>query len=198
MHSICKSSLLTGYLSPFRPALLRDELTNAIELFPSNTIFLSLFAWNESSMRIDDRVRTILRSTALTEKNDNFPARVFAIRHSIATGNAYATRATFENAVESMVCMHNWQVWQLYTYWCLLTKEFRHKAKDIFFRGLRAAPWSKQLAMFAFTHLKDDMEYEELKDVYKFLGEKELRIHCDMDGLLEDFEEEERRVLKRS
>lgn len=172
--------------------MLRDELVKAIELFPDNTIFLYLFAWNESKLRIDDRVRSILVSTVLTEKNDNFPARVFAIRHSMATENVHSTRAAFENAVESAACRHSWGVWQWYTLWCLRTKEFRHKAKDVFYRGLRAAPWAKQLAMFAFTHLRDAMTFEELKNVYRVLGEKELRIHVDLDERLEDLEDEMR------
>lgn len=186
------SSVLLTHSRSFRPVLLRDQLTRSIELFPSNTIFLSLFAWNESRLRIDDRVRTILLSTVLTETSDNLPARVFAIRHSIVTENVHSTRAAFENAVESMACAHSWGIWQLYTAWCMRTKEFRHRAKEVFYRGLRAAPWAKQLAMFAFTHLREVMTFEELKNVYRVLGEKELRVHIDIEDQLEEIEDDVR------
>ena len=45
----------------FQPSVLRSALTQSIALFPTNTVFLFLYAWNESRFRINDRVRSIVR-----------------------------------------------------------------------------------------------------------------------------------------
>src|SRR5437667_7322907 len=44
----------------YRSSTLRDFWAEAIETFPHNTAFLSLFAWNEANARIDGRVRKLL------------------------------------------------------------------------------------------------------------------------------------------
>lgn len=171
---------------PFRPALLREYLAKYLTLFPQNTIFLSLYAWNESRLRIDDRVRTILRSVILTDTKDNIVSRLFAIRFEMKYGNVHSTHAAFENAVSSPATRSNPGLWRLYIHFCVRTTKYRMRAKDVFFRAMRACPWSKDLMMMAFVELKDLMTFEELNSVYKVMGEKELRIHVDIEDRLEE------------
>ena len=58
------------------------------------------------------------------------------------------------------------------------------RAKTVFFRGLRMLPWVKGFAMLAFTLLRGVMEGEELKWVWDFMNEKEMRLHVDLEEML--------------
>ncbi len=54
-----------------------------------------MFAWAEPGLRIDDPVRSLLRSAALVAPHDCASTRVFAIRHEMRIGNAYSTKVDF-------------------------------------------------------------------------------------------------------
>ncbi|KAK2861374.1 hypothetical protein FQN49_004258, partial [Arthroderma sp. PD_2] len=49
----------------YKPAQIREELSKSISLFPQNTIFLSLFAFNETRYRVENRLRSVLSSQLL-------------------------------------------------------------------------------------------------------------------------------------
>lgn len=55
----------------------------------------------------------------------------------------------------------------------------------MFYRGMAACPWSKGFMMLGFEELNGKMGEEELKGVYKVLVEKDLRVHVDLDELVE-------------
>lgn len=210
--------------SMYRPADIRTILAESISTFPHNTIFLSLFAWNETRFCIEDRVRGVVRD--ITSRNRTQRAQVattqavpitthlFSIytelnRPVYAGSTLHSTRAAFERAIgdassrpntstaDSSTARSNLTIWKLYILFELSHNEVR-RAKDVFYRGMRACPWSKELIMLAFTHLradlhKDDesgkragMGFEELRRVYNVLVEKELRIHVDIEDVLEE------------
>jgi len=52
------------------------------------------------------------------------------------------------------------------------------------------------IAMMAFTKLRSALSFDELRRVYAVMAEKELRIHVDVEELLEDWDEKYGR-LKR-
>lgn len=160
----------------------------ALQLFPQNTIFMSLYAWNESRARIDDRVRSMLRDVALIDKNDCITSRIFAIRYGIQRGNVHSTKAAFEHAVASEVCKGNAGLWRLYVLWCVHNADakVREGAKDVLYRGMRACPGVKPLMMEAFETLRPLMTDDELKSVYKVMEEKEVRIHVDLEEWVEE------------
>lgn len=128
-------------IGPFRPVLLRERLSHFITIFPQNTIFLSLYTWNESRLRIDNRVRNILISTVLTPQNDVLTSRLFAIYYEIGYGTIHSVRSAFEHAVKSPVSKSSAGLWKFYILYCLETQQFRSKVKDIWYRALRACPW---------------------------------------------------------
>lgn len=166
---------------PFRPIFLRENILRFIHLFPSNTIFLTLFAWAESSLRIDDPVRDVLRRIVLVGSQDCPSSRIFAIYHEHQVGNAHSTRAAFENALDSESCSGNVALWISYIRFCYSQKELRHKAKDVFYRAVGSCPWSKELAMEAFTTLLRVMESSELRAVFNTMTSKGLRVHVDLE-----------------
>lgn len=223
----------------YKPSHIRTLLTESITLHSHNTIFLSLFAWNESRNRIEERVRGVIRditTTATTQatKYDNIlttqipvTSHLFSIytelnRPVYAGSTLHSVRAAFEKAIAdptpdssnpdcptntSKTGAHsNLTFWKLYILF-ELSQGNVNRAKAIFYRALRACPWSKELVMLAFTHLRADvikqrygdaetsgkvkakeegMSFEELRKVYNVLVEKELRVHVDIEGVLDE------------
>ncbi|EMR72911.1 putative duf1740 domain containing protein [Eutypa lata UCREL1] len=181
-------------LGPFRAGFLREQLTKYISLFPRNTIFLSLLAWKETRLGIDDRVRSILDSTVLTQAHDCLSSRVFAICHEARTGNVHSTRAAFEHAFESSeACKHHPGLWISYIRFCQGHKELRSKAKDVFYRAIQRCPYSKDVFMEAFaptTTLVREMDSAELRSVFNTLCDKGLRVHVEMPEFVERWRQE--------
>ncbi|KAI0386205.1 DUF1740-domain-containing protein [Hypomontagnella monticulosa] len=182
---------------PFRPGFLREQLTKYINFFPQNTIFLSLFAWREARLSIDDRVRSILDKVVLAEPHDCVSSRVFAIRYESRTGNIHSTRAAFEHALESEACKNHPDLWISYIRFCHDRKELRSKAKSIFYRAIQHCPWSKDVFMEAFITLVRDMDSSELKSVYNTLSEKGLRVHVEMEEFVEKWRREQKERDRR-
>lgn len=184
--------------SSFKPAIIREALTASIAIFPQNTIFLSLYAWNESRFRIDDRVRTIIKDVVLSSSTPSYgqddikesvTPHLFAIyselNRSVTFGsNTNTIRSTFERAVNVSAGAHCAGIWKLYAL-------FEHgrgekaKAKAVWWRGVRAFPWVKALWMLAFDELRDGMTDKELRGVWEMMGEKELRQHVDLGELID-------------
>ncbi|KAM0818539.1 putative NRDE-2, necessary for RNA interference-domain-containing protein [Seiridium cardinale] len=178
---------------PYRPAFFRECIEKYVQLFPKNTIFLSLYAWREERLGIEDRVRAILDKTVLTKDNDCLSSRIFAIRHEMAVGNAHSTRAAFERAIESDVCKHHIGIWISYIRYCHWRKELRSKAKDVFYRAIQSCPWSKGLFMEAFVTLLTDMDSSELRSVYNTLCDKGLRVHLELDEFAENWKKAQKK-----
>lgn len=166
--------------------------------FPDNTMFLTLFAWKETRLSIDDRVRALLNETILTKQHDSPTSRAFAIRHEMRSGNAHSTRAAFEHALEEDCRKHNVGLWISYIRYCRTTKELRPKTKEAFYRALQRVPWAKEVFLEAFGDaLVRDLDSAELRSVYRTLYDKGLRVHVEMDEFVGRWKEEESEAKKR-
>ncbi|OJD16591.1 hypothetical protein AJ78_03231 [Emergomyces pasteurianus Ep9510] len=188
----------------YKPALLRSELTESISRFPRNTLFLSLFTWNECRFRIEDRVRAILRQcTTLTSWNvdddsknslTNFSTTSALIPHlfsiyaelhrGVSAGSTvHSARAAFESAVTSPFGQSSASTWKLYVLFELSLLQWR-RAREVLYRAIRACPWVKELVLLAFREqgLRDLLGQDELRKVWNVLVEKELRVHVDLEA----------------
>lgn len=175
---------------PFRPTYLRSQLQHSITLFPSNTLFLSLFAWADTSLLLNDPVRSLLRTLAKT--HDSLPGRLFAIQHELrtASGSVHSVRTTFERALDGDAGGgSNPGLWRAYL---RFGEEYQRElrggggggkgvAKDVYYRAIAVCPWSKDLAMEAFTTLGRDMESGELRSVWNNMVTKGLRVCVDLE-----------------
>ncbi|RHZ65815.1 uncharacterized protein CDV56_104830 [Aspergillus thermomutatus] len=219
--------------SLYKPSQIRSLLTESISLFPHNTIFLSLFAWNESRFRIEERVRDVVRDVTSETKHGTSHDRTTAqqipitshlfsiytelVRPVYAGSTLHSVRAAFEKAIgdpahlahtgtitdgsssATSTARSSLALWKLYILFELSRNEI-NRAKEVFYRAIRACPWSKELVMLAFTHLRADvvrdrykdsprkgegMGFDELRWVYNVLVEKELRIHVDIEEELD-------------
>lgn len=177
---------------PFRPTHLREQLRGFLDLFPSNTIFLALFAWADTMVLVHDPVRELLRTHVLARGHDCLSSRLFAIQHEMhaGVGSAHSARAAFERALDSDACRGAEGLWRSYVRFCgAHGRELRGggarggvgttAAKEVFYRAVGACPWSKALAMEAFTTLARDMESGELRAVWATMAAKGLRVHVD-------------------
>lgn len=190
----------------FKPALARTELVDSIHRFPKNTMLLSVFAWNESRFRIDDRVRSVLQQHTLpdAQRNDSTSAlgsstlipHLFSVYTELHRGvsagsTTNSARAAFEAAVTSDSGRCSAAAWKLYVLFELRLGD-KSRAKDVFYRSVRACPWAKELVLLAFREpgLRGNMDMQELKKVWNVLVEKELRIHVDLEEWFEEHEHE--------
>lgn len=157
----------TTHTHMFKPSDVRLFLAETIAQFPQNTIFLSLYAWNEARFRIDDRLRSVVEEilfagSGKTEKKaqDSVVPHFFAIyselHRAVTFGSNISTiRSTFERAVQSDSGAHCAGLWKLY----FLFEHSRYeaeRARTVFWRGLKACPWAKDLYMLAFEYLRGD------------------------------------------
>lgn len=200
--------------SSFRPAFLREKVRGFLGFFPDNTILLSLYAWKEARLSVDDRVRALLQAAVLTGgagAPDGPSSRVFAIRHELRAGNAHTARAAFEHALEEApACRHHVGLWRAYVRFCCRRTSSRHDggadtqqprrgarasaaaaaaaanaAIDVFYHALRRCPWAKPLFLEAFAPpLVGDLDAAALRAVYATLADKGLRVHVDLDDFL--------------
>ena len=186
----------------FKPSDIRSLLAENIAQFPHNTIFLSLYAWNEARFRIDDRVRSVVkefvlggsdetRSKAQNSVIPHFFAIYMELHRGVTFGSNICTiRSAFERAVESDSGRHCAGLWKLYFLFEHSRSE-ADRAKTVFWRSVRACPWVKDLYMLAFEHLRGGkvMGEADLRGIYELLGEKELRVHVGLEDILQGLDE---------
>jgi len=166
---------------PFRPSLLRSTITNYLSYFPSNAIFLSLFEWNESRFRIENRVRTFFNvQTKLV-----LSQHIFRICHELRYGTIYSVRASFEHAVHvTSEARANAGIWKSYI--LFTAKHFKVKTREVWYRALRACPWVKELYLVGFEVLDEELDMHELIQTWRVLGEKGLRVHVDLEDIFDE------------
>ena len=171
--------------SPFRRIYVRQRLFGYVSMFPQNTIFLSLFEWADSGLRVVDETRDLLGDKVLVSAEDCVSSRLFSIHHEMRRGNINTIRTAFEQALTSDRCDSAPGLWISYIRFCSSQKELRAKTKDVFYRALRRCPWSKEVMMEAFVTLAQEMDSDELRAVYNTMASKGLRIHVDLEEFLQ-------------
>jgi hypothetical protein len=155
---------------PYKPAFVRLELESSIALFPNNTIFLEMYRENEARFRLDDRVRSILKTQVLINNQLPLVAWSFAIgqellrfRNQSSGSTAESVRATFSRALlaTGSPVRHSVTLW---TKWFQFEEQMVYKEtteshsmrkrsttdlpslkklKQVLLSGLKILPWSK-------------------------------------------------------
>ncbi|KAK3296196.1 NRDE-2, necessary for RNA interference-domain-containing protein [Chaetomium fimeti] len=175
---------------PHRPRHLRAHLETFTHLFPHNTLFLTLTAWLQPPLRIDDPVQHTLQILSLTPPHDRLGTRRFALHHAgRAPGNAHAVRAAFEAALAAPAAAAgagSSELWLRYLRFCCARKELRGSVRGVFYRAIGACPWAKEVYMQAFGGVvREELGAVEVRAVGEAMVEKGLRVHVDLGGVLE-------------
>ncbi|CAJ0842834.1 4941_t:CDS:2 [Entrophospora sp. SA101] len=145
------------------------ECPKALDAFPNNTIFLSLFLHEETNGNIPTSLNQMLEN--MLKKNPNHILWTFAIfseLHSQHPYDVHRVRNLFDKALECP-----------------------NKAKILYYNAIRECPWSKDLYMIAFRKLRSQFSTEELDEVMNVMLEKEIRLRVSMEKFTEEKEQEE-------
>ncbi|RUS31601.1 hypothetical protein BC938DRAFT_477469, partial [Jimgerdemannia flammicorona] len=193
---------VSGYA--FRPGVLKGVLDRALNLFPNNTLFLSLFFYNEARTKIENRVRRFLNGAL--EKEPSHLLWTFALYaelHHHLPYNVHLVRSLFDRALECHRSRCSVALWKLYIQFEIIQNNLG-KAKTLFFRAIRECPWAKELYLLAFRNIQHELSAKEQDEVFSLILEKELRIRTPVEEFLvgrkeeeEEEEEEEDEETKR-
>ncbi|KAJ5868870.1 hypothetical protein N7534_003423 [Penicillium rubens] len=223
----------------FRPAEVRALFLDSLEWWPHNTMFLSLFKWNESRLHMSDRTRDIFDVTiganGRAAKDLQGPAPIYRVpvtthlfsiyaemgRPLMLGSTPHSIRAAFERAIGDVIPMGrtatrkspfdlasstsaqtSLTIWKLYILYELYAECNVGRAREVYFRALRSCPWSKELYMFGFEHLRADLtnrlppcrlnrkgeveplgfDHAALRALYSDMLRRGLRVHCHVEG----------------
>ena len=89
--------------------------------------------------------------------------------------------------MQSAAGAHSAALWRLYVLF-EIERGDREKGKAVWWRAVRACPGVKALWMMAFEELRAVMGREELVGVWEMMNEKELRMHVDLEEIMERVE----------
>lgn len=230
-----RAHLLLGHIyrgikeKGFSPRDFRAWLKDSLSQFPHNSIFLSIFMWNESRILLTDRIRDsydTMKSGAenkykldddvsLTPQNVPISNYLFIVYHEFCRasfgGTPHSTRAAFEKALGQTNIPNPFAVegarssvtiWKLYILYELYRVRNINTAKAVFFRAIQACPWSKELMMLGFEHLRHGLPgipispnsrglmADELTQVFHLMKDRQLRLHIDiLPELLQQLEQ---------
>lgn len=203
----------------YKPAFVRSQLEASIRLFPSNTMFLSLYKENEARFRIDDRVRTVLRDANLVDPKFLSVRVSFDVDQEIARfasqssgSTAESVRATFAKALLATGsplrhCRTLWNRWvrfekEVVRRYMMIDpgldtrggKLAARKWKEVFLGGLHSLPWAKDWILDGLQWFDGNKSFcwstGDLKALYNVLHERELRVRVEgLEDLLDDISE---------
>ncbi|KAJ5779795.1 hypothetical protein N7457_007515 [Penicillium paradoxum] len=215
---------VTSQSGQFKPADVRKVLLDSIDRYPHNTMFLSLFKWNDARLQLTHRTRDIfdvtlgtrVRSAQGLKPGSMYRAPVtthlFNIyselgRPLITGSTAHSIRGAFERAIidamipaktspfelaSSTAARSNVTLWKLYLLFELYGECSVRRAREVYFRAVRACPWSKEVFLLAFEHLRADLTRRlptkaevnpagftttELRPLYVEMRRRGLRVH---------------------
>ena len=165
---------------------VRDLLEELIDAFPLNTIFMSLYAWNESRIRVHDRLHSRVNKMVLRSEQKvgesiilhSFLIDLELARHQKGVVQPSTVRNAFEGALTSEICAHSASLWQRYMMFEVTQNELP-RAEKVVLRAIGACPWVKEFFLLAFEHLGKPgvMEDGKLQALHALLEERGLRVH---------------------
>ncbi|KAK9720413.1 hypothetical protein K7432_004142 [Basidiobolus ranarum] len=169
----------------YQPKVLREVLESALELFPHNTSFLSMYLYNESRTKIENRLRRFLDSALLKEPSHIlWTFYLYSELHHHQPYNIHMVRSLLEQALDSTSARNSVSLWTLYIQLEAKQGDLA-KGKGLFYRAIRECPWAKDLYLLAFGVLKQAFDPLELQQIGNLLLEKEIRVRASVDDIIE-------------
>ncbi|GAA5861515.1 hypothetical protein JCM3774_000276 [Rhodotorula dairenensis] len=182
----------------YRPAQLRKVLERAIQQFPNDTLFLSLFYYNELRMRIQNHFRRVVEEHVLKDDRATSQGWLFAIYAELHLDarrpNLWAIRNLFDRALDNPKTRSAPSLWTLYIDFEVRNGEYG-RAKSLIYRAIRECPWCKEFYLRPFSPtLRSVYRSRELRDFHHLLLEKGLRIRVDVDAYLQEQDDSDMEV----
>ncbi|KAI8972712.1 NRDE-2, necessary for RNA interference-domain-containing protein [Pilobolus umbonatus] len=162
----------------------RKTMERALTLFPNNTIFISLFVWNESKSKFYNRVQTLFNNALRKDSNVIlWLSAIYCELHKYQPYQVHAVRDLFERSIDSESSRSSILLWKLY-----IEFEMRQgnteRAKNLFYRSIRECPWSKELYLIGLRDFKGLMTEKELNELIVLMMEKEIRLRIPIEDEL--------------
>ncbi|KAL3873561.1 hypothetical protein ACJMK2_036660 [Sinanodonta woodiana] len=172
--------------------ILRNLLSSALDKFPNNPIFTSLFINVEQNSRIAGRLH---RYFDRVTKAPTTPAPVvLAIcselrrlqmiqskvseTESTETGIMYRIRSVLERSLKIPPLQHCPLIWKIY-----IQTEIRfgneERAKSVYYRALQQCPWVKSLCLEGVKLFGTS----QLQEIVDYMTEKEIRVQIPLEEL---------------
>jgi len=199
LQSASRLLLHHAHSGPYRPSLLSAHLTTFLSHYPSNTTFLSLLTSpliSSSTFLSPLAHRTLFTSLLLTPLNDTLSSPLSIIRYEILHGNIHSIHSAFKSAISSLVGKNSPALWKLYILFLAANKEVfgRKTIQDVWKKAITSCPWCKEVYLIGFevlagTRKMDRAEEQDMRGIWRVLGEKELRVHVDLEEVWEDIDE---------
>ncbi|XP_005285443.3 nuclear exosome regulator NRDE2 isoform X1 [Chrysemys picta bellii] len=186
---------------PLNP--LREALTEALKLYPSNQSLWRSYIQIQSKSHNASKARRFFDS--VTRSTKSLEPWLFAIQaeemrkklvenvqrvdvgeiHSTIpeTGLTNRIKALFEHAIQSENGAHCPLLWRMYLNF-LFSLGNKERSKGLFYKALQNCPWAKVLYMDAIEYFPD-----QLQETLDLMTEKELRVRVpieELELLLED------------
>lgn len=164
----------------YKPFELRKILKRSVEKFKNNSVFLSLFAFNESRMKIDNETRRLIEGCLLKDEmsvtSNSWLFAIWVEMHLNVTGyNQVAVRRLFERALSNQRTKSSFQLWRLYIEFEIRNENYA-RARSIITRSHAACPWVKDLYLLPFS--------PKLSTVYQNATEQKRMLRlCDEKGI---------------
>ena len=167
--------------------ILRSELLVALETFPSNVYFLSLFVVVAQrsnliaySRRYFDMV-LLSNSKAMEDGTHRLLSWLFSARSEVQKGAHPRIIRQLERSVqfESKYDAHLPQsplIWKLWLEAELRAGKFK-SAKNLLFRAIQSCPWSKSLWLEFINSLSRHFSPNEIQTITSLMETKEIRLH---------------------
>lgn len=183
----------------YKPAILKQELAHDLNMFPSNSIFLAL----HSRLAAHDRLRTLvqeqraveLAKMSITQWSSLVTQEVRRLEAVASGSTANSVRALFKKALlgTDSAVKHSpflWLAWLRFEHQLTLSDSSSTSAagnlKQVFLDGMRHLPWHKAWVLAGMRYLPEcnSLSEVEMKQVYKTMVEKGLRMRVDIEDLV--------------
>lgn len=180
----------------YKPAILKQELVDDLNMFPSNSILLDL----HSRLVAQDRLRALVQGQRAVEFSkmsitqwSSLITQELRRLEAVASGStANSVRALFKKALlgRDSAVKHSPFLW-------LARLRFEHQLtlsdsrstsgnlKQVFLDGMRHLPWHKAWVLAGMRYLPEcnSLSEVEMKQVYKTMEERGLRMRVDIEDL---------------
>lgn len=173
---------------PYKPSTFQDEVADALERFPSNSVLLEL----QFRLGTQDRLRTLMseqkrsaeRKVSVVEWSFKFHGEIERASDAVAGGGtintvrATAAKALMTSGTDSAHSVALWKAWLNFE----VQRGNMRMVKNVFLDGLRALPGVKEWAVLGMC--TGCMEEAEMRRVWEGLVEKGLRLRVGVEEFL--------------
>ncbi|KAI0050675.1 DUF1740-domain-containing protein [Auriscalpium vulgare] len=181
--------------SAAQPAVLRERLEQAVELYPNNTAILGMFLEMQKGQGVWGRVRGLLSEQVDPDagKEKGVSRRVYDVwvagwEKGRWEWEIERTRSGLNAAVDNERTRASPVLWRIFIEFEIRVGQLQ-RAKSVLFRAIGQCPLVKELYLLAFDRLRAVFSARELNSLGETMAERGLRMRSGLDEVLEGWGE---------